>query len=54
MRRFMPYNVAPSRTLAKILLDIATSDGTPLEGEGIEGGGRTIRNIAIRRMGGLQ
>ena len=28
-------------------------DGGPLEGPGIEGEGRTVRNVAVRRMSGL-
>jgi hypothetical protein len=53
MRRFIPSNVAPTGELAKVLLDLAIGDGMPLEGEGIGDGGRTIRNTAIRRMGGV-
>ncbi|KAJ8097177.1 hypothetical protein POJ06DRAFT_40679 [Lipomyces tetrasporus] len=53
LRKFMPNSVAPANVLAKVLLDLAASDGNALQpGIGIEAGGRTLRNSAVRRLGG--
>jgi hypothetical protein len=43
----------PTPELGKVLTELAMSDGKPLEGKGIEGEGRLVRNIGVRRMGGL-
>ncbi|KAK9330748.1 hypothetical protein V1520DRAFT_276566 [Lipomyces starkeyi] len=51
-RQFLPSQVTPVKVLAKVLVDLATSDGNALQGgPGIEGGGRTLRNVAIRSLG---
>lgn len=52
LRKF-PSQVSPTKALGKVLTELAMSDGAPLQGEGIEGEGRTIRNTAMRRMAGL-
>ncbi|KAF7337533.1 ARM repeat-containing protein [Mycena sanguinolenta] len=50
----VPNQISPPDVLAKVLVDIVTGDGNPLPaGKGIEDGGRTVRCIAIRKMGGL-
>ncbi|KAK9384520.1 hypothetical protein V1515DRAFT_611294 [Lipomyces mesembrius] len=54
LRQFMPGQVTPTSVLSKVLVDLATGDGNALQaGRGIEAGGRTLRNLAIRRLGQL-
>ena len=44
----------PVDSLAKISIDLATGDGKPLKAEvGVEADGRTLCNVAIRRLAGL-
>jgi hypothetical protein len=44
----------PVDSLAKISIDLATGDGKPLKAEvGVEADGRTLGNVAIRRLAGL-
>jgi len=55
LRAMMPSQVSPVAVLARVLVDIAVGDGSPLSTEaGIEGDGRIVRNTAVRRMGGLK
>ncbi|KAJ6520161.1 hypothetical protein C8R45DRAFT_853682 [Mycena sanguinolenta] len=52
--QLIPSQISPPDVLAKVLVDIVTGDGNPLPpGKGIEDGGRTVRCIAVRKMGGL-
>ncbi|KAI8918452.1 hypothetical protein DFJ77DRAFT_428518 [Powellomyces hirtus] len=51
MRVLAPSMVSPVGELSKVLVDLATGDGTALEGSGIEAAGRTVRSSAIRRLG---
>lgn len=44
---------APTPELGKALTELAMGDGKPLDGVGIEGEGRTIRNVGLRRLAGL-
>ncbi|KAF8998566.1 hypothetical protein BDQ17DRAFT_1362032 [Cyathus striatus] len=54
LRVLAPSYISPTGPLSKVLVDLATGDGEPVaEGRGVEAGGRTLRNIALRRMGGL-
>lgn len=50
---FAPNHTSPTGMLSQVLVDLATGDGQPLSGDGIEANGRTLRNTAIRRLGGL-
>jgi hypothetical protein len=44
----------PVDSLAKVSIDLATGDGKPLKAEvGVEADGRTLGNVAIRRLAGL-
>jgi len=55
-RFLMPSMVSPTGALSKVLVDLATGDGNALQaeqGSGIEANGRTVRSVAIRRLGGL-
>jgi len=52
-RTFAPNHTSPTGMLSQVLVDLATGDGQPLSGDGIEANGRTLRNTAIRRLGGL-
>lgn len=45
--------LTPTKDLAIISVDLAMSDGKLLEGKGIEGEGRTVNNIALRRLAGI-
>jgi len=45
--------VSPTKDLGRVLTELAASDGEPLEGKGIDGEGRTISNIAMRRLAGI-
>ncbi|KAH0559018.1 hypothetical protein GP486_004371 [Trichoglossum hirsutum] len=51
MRRLSPGRVTPGGVLAKVLTDLATGDGEPLTGSGVEAEGRTLRSPGIRRLG---
>ena len=60
MRMFYKNMMSPTPQLGKALVELALADGEKLEGRGIEnvdngveGKGRLIRNIGLRRMGGL-
>jgi len=56
LRLLLPSQVSPTGVLSKVLVDLATGDGDALQGEkgsGIEAGGRTVRSVAIRRLGEL-
>jgi len=52
-RALYPSIQSPTPQLGQVLTELAMGDGAPLNGEGIEGEGRTIRNSALRRLGGL-
>jgi hypothetical protein len=45
--------VSPTKELGQVLVDLAISDGKPLQGKGILGEGRTISNVGMRRLAGL-
>ena len=46
--------VSPTRELGRVLTDLALSDGERMQdGPGISGDGRTIGNVALRKMAGL-
>jgi len=49
-----PKYHTPVDSLAKVAVDLATGDGQPLKLDaGVEADGRTLRNVAIRRLAGL-
>jgi len=51
---FAPKWHTPVDSLAKVAIDLAVSDGKPMQvEEGIEPDGRTLGNVAIRRLAGL-
>lgn len=43
---------SPTGELARVLVEMAVGDGEPVTVKGVEAGGRTIPNIALRRLGG--
>lgn len=50
----LPNMVIPTRKLAMVLTDLALRDGDSLpDGPGIANEGRTIANLALRKMAGL-
>lgn len=53
MRVLYPSMVSPTRELGKVLVELAMGEGKPLKGKGVEGEGRTLANVALRRLGGL-
>jgi len=44
---------SPTRELGKVLTELALSKGEVLEGTGVDGEGRTVSNVGLRRMAGL-
>lgn len=49
-----PKYITPVDSLAKVAVDLAVGDGEPLKtGAGVEKDGRTLSNVAIRRLAGL-
>lgn len=53
LRATLKNNVTPTKDLGEFLTGLAEGEGEVLEGAGIEGEGRTIRNVAIRRLRGI-
>lgn len=52
-RAFYASMVSPTKPLGQVLVHLAESNGEKLDGEGISGEGRTVSNIALRRMAGI-
>lgn len=54
MRRVYPSTVIGSKTLARVLVDLATGDGNSLPpGPNVTAEGRTLNNAALRKLAGL-
>ena len=54
LRQVAPgWVMSPTFHLGEALVMLASGDGEPLDGTGIEGEGRTVRNIGLRRMAGI-
>ncbi|MCJ1246231.1 hypothetical protein MMC30_003437 [Trapelia coarctata] len=53
MRIMAKGSVSPTADLGKFMIELATGDGEKLEGEGIEGDGRTVTNKGFRRLVGI-
>lgn len=53
VRTLAPGMVSPTKDLAKVLTDLAVGDGKLLEGKGVDGQGRTLSNLGMRRLAGL-
>jgi len=45
--------ISPTKDLGRVLTELAMSDGEPLVGQGVDGEGRTISNLGMRRLAGL-
>lgn len=45
--------VSPTKDLGRVLTELAESDGEPLKGTGVDGEGRTISNVGMRRLAGI-
>ena len=53
-RVFYGNMISPTPELGKVLTELAMGDGKPLpSGRGVEGEGRLVRCVGLRRMGGL-
>ncbi|RMZ73911.1 nucleoside-diphosphate-sugar epimerase [Pyrenophora seminiperda CCB06] len=53
MRPLFQSFLTPTREMGKIMTELAMSKGEPLEGKDVSMGGRTVPNVAIRRLAGL-
>ena len=53
LRLAYPGMVSPTRELGRVLAELAMGEGAPLEGRGVEGEGRTVSNVGVRRLAGL-
>lgn len=53
LRALWPAQVSPTRELGEVLVRLAMGDGRALEGAGVEGEGRTVGNVGLRRLAGL-
>ena len=45
--------VSPTKDLGRVLTDLAMGNGEPLEGKGVEGQGRIVTNVGMRRLAGI-
>ncbi|KAK5938873.1 hypothetical protein PMZ80_009065 [Knufia obscura] len=43
---------SPTAEMARVMVELAVGDGEPVNVRGAEAGGRTLRNVALRRLGG--
>ena len=50
---FYKNMMSPTPELGRVLTELALMDGEALSGKGVEAEGRLVRNIGLRRMGGL-
>ena len=55
LRMLLPRMMSPTRELGKVLTELAMGEGKafPEKDEGISGEGRTLNNVAQRRLAGL-
>jgi hypothetical protein len=53
LRGMGPSMLSPTKDLSRVLTDLAMGNGEPLEGKGVEGEGRTVSNVGIRRLAGI-
>lgn len=55
IRVLMPRMMSPTRELGKVLTELALGEGKafPVGDEGVSGEGRTLNNVAQRRLAGL-
>ena len=51
LRAVITNMVSPTKELGQALVDLAISDGNPLQGKGVLGEGRTISNVGMRLAG---
>jgi len=49
-RAYYKNMISPTKELGQVLVDLAMSDGRPLEGKGVLDEGRIISNAGIRRL----
>ena len=52
-RTFFKGSCSPTADLGRVMAELALGTGERLEGKGIEGEGRTVSNIGLRRLAGL-
>lgn len=51
--KVVPSMMSPTRQLGRVLVGLAMGDGAEVAGPNVEGEGRTVRNVAMRRIAGL-
>ncbi|KAI9761892.1 MAG: hypothetical protein M1840_001545 [Geoglossum simile] len=52
-RTLYPGGTAPTTALGRVLCEVVMGDGGRIEGDGVEGDGRIVRNWGMRRLAGL-
>lgn len=52
-RTFHTAMVSPTDAIGRVCIDLATGDGAEIEGKGVSGEGRTLSNVALRRLASL-
>jgi hypothetical protein len=53
LRLVMKSMISPTKELGRVATDIASGDGEPFQGKGLEDEGRILNNVAIRRLAGI-
>ena len=53
LRGVSPGFSSPTKELGKVLVELAVGDGKALSGTGVDGGGRTVSNVGMRRLAGI-
>lgn len=53
LRVTMKSMLSPTKELGMVATDLASGDGEPLQGTGLEDEGRILSNVAIRRLAGI-
>jgi hypothetical protein len=48
-----PSMMSPTKDLGRVLVNLAMGEGGPVDGPGVDGDGRTVSNVAMRRIAGL-
>ena len=53
LRAVWPKMISPTKDLGRVLTELAMGKGEAHEGEGVSGEGRTLSNVAMRRLAGI-
>lgn len=52
-RTTYPGMISPTEHLGRACVDLASGDGAPKDDKGVSGEGRTLSNVALRRLVGI-